>query len=259
MRKMPVKVNKSHGVGDAGYGAGKTPRFCSGQAECRTILTCLFFLVASLGYSFAAPCYGTRMPVKNKFIAGLQNYTIFKRYLENSMGKVRSVQYFFQLSYGVLNWLSIDLKIGPGNIKQNPPGSAELHYPTNFAGGYGLRVKLLDGEKVKSVLGFQHISVHPKSIHLGNDKNQAILDDWQFSLLASYGFKKFTPYIGTRWSRVDYIHWNAGDRKRVMSDLTKSVGLICGADIAFNKETWLNIEGQFLDSEALAVSLNFSF
>jgi len=207
----------------------------------------------------AAPCYGTRMPERNKFFIGTESYIIFKRYLENEQGKLRNVQYFLNLSYGVFDWLSIDLKGGAGNIKQHPVGSDEIDYPSNFAGGYGFRLKFYDREKIKIVFGFQHISVHPKSVHLGIDKNKAVLDDWQVSLLASYDFKKITPYLGTRWSRVDYIHWTPGSRKRTMSDLTKSVGLIVGLDIPATKKLWFNVEGQFFDSEALALSLNYSF
>lgn len=220
----------------------------------------LFLLVIGLvSNSYAAPCYGTKMPQRNKFFVGAQNYTVFKRYLKDNYGKLRSMQDFLLLSYGVFDWLSIDLKGGAGNIKQHPVGSDEIDYPTNFAGGYGFRMKLYEGEKIKLSWGFQHISVHPKSVHLGDDKNKAILDDWQFSVLSSYSFSKITPYIGTRWSRMDYIHWNPEGRKREMSDLTKSVGLILGMDFSLTDKMWINLEGQLFDSEALAFSLNYAF
>jgi hypothetical protein len=199
------------------------------------------------------------MPEKNKFFAGLQSHSIFKRYLEDDYGKLRSTQYFLLVSYGVFDWLSIDLKGGAGNIKQHPLGSDEIDYTSNFAGGYGFRLRFFDKNDYKMVFGFQHISVHPKSTHLGDVKNSAILDDWQVSLLVSRDFKRFTPYMGTRWSRVDYIHNVLGERKRRMSDLTKDMGVILGCDIPLTARTWINLEGQALDSEAAAVSLNFSF
>lgn len=190
---------------------------------------------------------------------GLENHTIFKRYLENESGKLRSLQNFLLLSYGVFDWLSIDLKGGAGYIKQHPVGSDEVDYPSSFAGGYGFRIRFYDDEKIKMVFGFQHISVHPKSVHLGDVKNKAVLDDWQVSLLASYSFKRITPYLGTRWSRLDYIHWVGDNRKRVMSDLTKSTGLILGFDLPLIERFWLNLEGQLFDREAVACSLNYSF
>lgn len=208
---------------------------------------------------YAAPCYGTRLPEKNKFFTGMQSYSIFKRYLGDNRGKLRSQQEFVLASYGVFNWLSIDLKGGAGNIKQHPVSSSEVDYSTSFAGGYGLRVKLFDKHNIKSVFGFQHISVHPKHTYVDGVKNRAILDDWQTSLLISYAFKKITPYLGTRWSRLDYIHWIGEDRKRLMSDRTKSFGLIYGFDIPVTQKIWVNLEGSAFDSEAFACSLNYSF
>lgn len=207
----------------------------------------------------AAPCYGTNLPGKKEFSAGLETYTIFKRYLKDEYGKLRSTQRFLLLSYGVYDWLSIDLKGGAGNIKQHPLGSDEIDYHSGFAGGYGFRLRFYNQKELKMVFGFQHISVHPHSLHLGTVKNKAVLDDWQFSLLASHDFKKLTPYLGTRWSRLDYIHWTAGERKRVMSDLTKSTGLILGLDFVWTEKIRLNLEGQLFDSEAVSFSLNYKF
>jgi len=208
---------------------------------------------------YAAPCYGTKMPKENNFFLGAQTHSIFKRYLEDEYGKLRSTQHLFLLSYGVFNWLSIDLKAGSSNIKQHPVGSDEVDYNSNFSGGYGFRLRLYEKNNLKAVFGFQHISVHPKSRHLGDVKNEAILDDWQWSILASYDFKRIMPYLGTKWSRVDYIHKVEDNRKRRMSDLTKDIGLVLGLDFSLSERTWFNLEGQLFDGEALAVSFNYSF
>lgn len=212
-----------------------------------------------LSNSYAAPCYGTKLPAKNGFFLGTQDYSLIKRDLEDDQGRLRSSQYFLLVSYGVFDWLSIDLKGGAGNVIQHPESGDKMGYASNFAGGYGFRLRFYDRQNIKMVFGFQHISVHPKNRDLGIDKQRAILDDWQVSILGSYDFKKITPYLGARWSRVDYIHRNGEDRKRVMSDLNKDIGLIAGFDLPINKKLWLNLEGQFLDSEAFAVSLNYSF
>jgi hypothetical protein len=90
-------------------------------------------------------------------------------------------------------------------------------------------------------------------------KHKAVLDDWQFSILASYNLKKVTPYLGTRWSRLDSIHWQDGERSRIKSASGKNIGLIVGADIALPKNLWINLEGSFFDSEALAFSLKYNF
>lgn len=209
--------------------------------------------------SLAAPCYGTKMPEEGRFFWGFETHTIFKRKLEADYGKLRSRQHFFQFSYGIWDWLSLDLKGGAGNIKQHPLGSDEIDYTSSFAGGYGFRIKLYDWERIKMVCGFQHISVHSRAVRLDGLKNKAILDDWQISLLASYDFSRITPYLGVKFSRVDYIHWIEEDRERIMSNLTKSVGLVCGLDVMLTEKTWLNLEGQFLDGQALSCSFNFKF
>lgn len=225
----------------------------------RVHVVAALFLFMFVSIANAAPCYGTKMPKKNQIFAGVQSYTVFKRYQEHQQGKMRSQQEFLLVSYGICDWLSIDLKGGAGYIKQHPQGVDELDYPSYMGGGYGLRVRVFEKDKFKSVFGFQHISVHPYSINIGPVKNKAVLDDWQVSLLGSYEFKYATPYVGMRLSRMDYIHWIDGVRNRVKSDGSKSVGIILGIDIPFIKNSWLNIEGSLNDAEAVATSFNMSF
>ncbi|MFA5144822.1 MAG: hypothetical protein WC723_02275 [Candidatus Omnitrophota bacterium] len=225
----------------------------------RNLLLALVLALSLLSSSYAAPCYGTKLPPQKGFFTGAQTYSIFKRYLEDDYGKMKSAQYFVLLSYGVFDWFSLDLKGGAGNIKQYPTGGDKIDYASNFAGGYGFRLKFYDKKNIKVVFGFQHISVHPKSKHSGDVKNKAILDDWQTSLLVSRDFKRIAPYLGTRWSRVDYIHDQGGDRKRKMSDPSRSIGLIYGFDLPLAERIWVNLEGSAFDSEALAFSLNYSF
>jgi len=208
---------------------------------------------------FSAPCYGTKLPQKKSFICGLQSHLVVKRNLEDEYGRIKSLQNFFLLSYGVVDWLSIDFKVGSGNITQRSLEGTKINYPTNFAGGYGFRLKLYDKENIKMVLGFQHISVHPRHTLLEQTKNQAILDDWQGSFLVSYGLKRLTYYLGAKYSRMDYIHRVNGKRKRKMSDLTKSLGLVLGFDFDIDEKTYLNIETQFLDVKAFSFSLNYKF
>lgn len=213
----------------------------------------------------AAPCYGPTLPGRNEFIAGGQTYFILRRYLEENHGKVSSQQHFFQLSYGITDWLSLDLKGGAGNIKQHPLTATVIDYSSSFAGGYGLRFRLYEKDNWRIVLGFQHISVHPRKTYIDSQENKAVLDDWQTSLLASYAIGDFKPYLGTKWSRLDYIHRVSGNRKRRMSELDKMFGFVGGCDIplAFgdgeDKKIWLNVEGQAFDGEAVAISLNYKF
>ncbi|MCM8787703.1 MAG: hypothetical protein NC935_06605 [Candidatus Omnitrophica bacterium] len=221
-------------------------------------LICLIIIFSPFKI-FSAPCYGTKIPKQHKIFIGLQTYNIVDRDLENNMGSVRSLENFLLLSYGVFDWFSLDLKIGAGDIRQNPLDSDEIDYPRSFSGGYGLRIRLYNKNNFKSVFGFQHISVHPKKVIVGNSVNRAILDGWQVSFLASYDFKFITPYIGGRWSRVDYIHKVNNERKRIMSDPDRSFGFVFGFDIPIDERFWLNLESQFFDSQAYSFSINYSF
>lgn len=216
-----------------------------------------YFFISNSCY--AAPCYGTKMPEKNQLFGGIQTYSVLKRYLKNQNGEMRSLQNFVLISYGIYDWLCLDLKGGAGYIRQQPCGAERIDYATYLGGGYGFRMGLYDSEKTKIVFGFQHISVHPHKVHKNGIKRKSVLDDWQFSLLASRDFSKLSPYLGTRCSSMDYILWVNGERNRIKSDRTKNVGLIVGVDITLNEKAWFNVEGSFFDAEAFATSLNFRF
>jgi hypothetical protein len=241
------------------FASKRAKKGLKGGFSVRRLFIIFFLLFSHLPLGYSAPCYGTKMPEKKGFHCGFEDHIIFKRYLEDDWGKVRSLQNFFNLSYGVFDWLAIDLKGGAGYIKQKRSGAEEVDYSTGFAGGYGLRLRLYEKNNFKSVFGFQHISVHPKHTYASGVKNRAVLDDWQVSLLGSYNCKVVTPYVGTRWSRVDYIHWQDTERKRKMSDLTKSWGLVFGFDVPFGEKIWMNLEGSFFDSDSFACSFNYSF
>ncbi len=225
----------------------------------RIIFLC-FFVYLCLGTPcFAAPAYGTNMPEQEQFFFGLQSHSVLNRYLEDQHGKMSSAQGFFLITYGIRDWVCLDLKGGAGWVKQQPAGGNRIDYSNYLGGGYGFRVKLYDYERTRAVFGFQHISIHPYSRIINNSKRKVVLDDWQFSLLVSKDFLNTTPYIGTRWSRMDCIQWVDNSRNRKKSERAKSVGLIVGIDVPLREKVWLNVEGQFFDAEAFSASLNFHF
>lgn len=225
----------------------------------KRILLILILLMSVVGFADAAPSYGTKMPEKKQLFLGGQTHWVARRNLEKEYGTIRSLQHFLLVTYGVSDWFCLDLKGGAGSIEQKPSGGDEIDYTTGLGGGYGFRVRVFEREKAKVVFGFQHISVHPESTKIAATKHKAVVDDWQFSLLASYAFSRLVPYVGTRWSRMDHIHWVNSNRKRERSDLTKSIGVIAGADIPLSKRIWFNLEGSTLDSESVALSVNVAF
>lgn len=218
------------------------------------------FFVFGVSTCFAAPTYGTHMPSQNKFHIGVQTHAVLENKLEGIHGEYQSLRQFVQLSYGLKDWLSLDLKAGSGNVIYYPDAGPKISYASGFAGGYGLRVKMYDADRIKVVGSFQHISVHPPSESVGSDKYDAILDDWEGSVLASYAWQHFTPYMGVKVGRRDYTFWvNEHDRNRVKSDETKMVGLVLGMDFDIDDNAWINVEAQMFDVEAISVSVNFRF
>ena len=205
------------------------------------------------------------MPAQGKFVIGGQTYHVAKRNLEGlDNGDIRSTQHFVLLSYGVFDWLTIDLKGGAGDIHHQRDFADEISYPAFMSGGYGFRLRLYEQNATKVVFGFQHISVHPYTQAIsGNaegEKFKTVLDDWQISFLASHNVWKLTPYAGLRWARMDLIRWvNDDNRNRIKSEDSESIGVIIGIDIPVHDRVWVNVEGSFADAQALAGSLNFSF
>lgn len=224
------------------------------------IFALLFVLISFTNLSHAAPVYGTRMPAKGKFYGGVQTHAVFDKKLEGIHGEMATTQHFIMLSYGLTDWLSIDLKAGVGNIRQHPDAGEKLGYASRFAGGYGFRIKAYEKNDVRAVVGFQHISVHPWEDWTGGNKYQAIVDDWQASAVVSYDLGRMTPYAGLKAGRMDYTYWvDEDERNRVKSDETRMIGLALGIDVDISQDIWLNVEAQVGDVEALVAGINVKF
>jgi hypothetical protein len=138
------------------------------------------------------------------------------------------------------------------------PGN--LNYNTSFAGGYGFRIKGYENKAlgIKTVAGFQHISIHPPTASPASDNHRVIIDDWQGSVLVSKDIGNLVPYLGARYGTVDFIKWvNDHDRRRIKSE--KMLGLVIGVDYLMAMDTRLNIEGDFIDGEELSVGISRDF
>ncbi len=208
----------------------------------------------------AAPCYGPRMPAKNRWILGYESDFIFKRKLADNYGTMRSFQHFFTMSVGIFDWLSLDGKLGIGDVKTWAGDYPAVKYDYGFSGAYGFRIKVLDDQKhgLTGILGFQHISVHPPGKNIDDNKNQCIVDDWQASVLISKKIKDFGPYLGLKVSECDLIHrLNETGRKRRKSELAP--GLFVGADYYIKDRIKLNIEARFLDETAVSGGASYIF
>jgi hypothetical protein len=224
----------------------------------------LLFIGCWTGDAAAAPAYGTRLPSQGQIFGGMQYHRIQERKLDQSGGRFESSQYFALLSYGIVDWVSLDLKGGMGDTDWRADGFDELRLPTWLTGGYGVRVKLFETEsqKMKFVFGFQHISVHPKSRDIRSDPRgprfKTVIDDWQFSLLGSSAVgDSVTVYGGGKWDRMDLITWTEGDRKRFKPK--HQWGVVVGCDLDITRRMWLNMEANLGDGEAFSLGIHASF
>ncbi len=224
------------------------------------MMCALLVLVLICPTASAAPAYGTKMPKQKEFFSGIQHYEIMDRHLKNDQGDMRSRQEHVLLSYGVTDWLSLDLKASMGTIEHKAASGDRIKYKDPvWGGGYGFRIRLYEGGPVKIVTGFQHISIHPKTREISGVEHNAILDDWQGSALISYDLKKCTPYTGVRYGVTDYIHRQGVERKRISPSGSRRTDMILGVDIPLGEKVWVNLEGAAGTGSAVATSLNFRF
>lgn len=230
-------------------------RWARGMGFCVAMAVLLFAYKAQ-----AAPAYGTRMPERFQWFVGGQTHYVSERTLEGDHGEIRGLQHFLNLSFGVTDWLCLDVKGGAGNIRHERISGRDLAYPTFVGGGYGFRLRLYEQAKTKAVFGFQHISIHPYTRNVGEDKHKSVLDDWQLSCLVSYAVnQKWTPYAGAKVSRMDHIYWKNGERDRIKSDESRAWGMVLGTDWNVTERVWINVEAQALDVEAVSASVNIEF
>lgn len=202
------------------------------------------------------------MPKQFQWFWGSEVNYIAKRNLEANHGEFRSGQAFLTGSFGITDWLCFDGAAGQGFVKYTPPDIQEIDYDSAFAGKYGFRIRLYgdEGSFLRSVFGFQHISVHPRHESINNVKRKIIFDDWQFSLLVSCEkIEKFTPYIGAKVSRGDLIEWFDDNRERRKSEDAEFIGLVCGFNFFITQNLWLTFEGRYFDEKAASVGATYSF
>ncbi|MEW6170478.1 MAG: hypothetical protein AB1472_02825 [Candidatus Omnitrophota bacterium] len=222
-------------------------------------ISLITFLILSSNL-WATPSYGTDMPKKHGFFTGLEYNIIVERDLKNNNGRIKNSDKFLMLSYGIFDWLSIDLKAGAGSVTYKDSAVGDLKFRNNFAGAYGFRIKLFESKNkfLKITTAFQHISVHPKGASTPAGKYTIIVDEWFGSTLASIKLNKFVPYFGFKAGTYDVIRWiDDSNRKRFKSE--DNLGLIVGFDYWLTDKLKLNFEHHFIDEIAGSFSVGINF
>lgn len=199
------------------------------------------------------------MPNNKFWKTGVQTNVMFDKDMENIKGELKSKQIFLTGSFGITEYLSFDGKLGVGEVTFDIKDSQKIAYPVNFAGGYGGRLLLHEdeGNGINCILGLHHISVHPESTKINGVKHEAILDEWQTSLLFSKKIKSLRPYLAAKFSKIYLIRKVNSSRKRVKPE--DDWGLVIGIDSNINENARFNIEGRFFDEQGLTFGFDYTF
>ena len=197
--------------------------------ERRIFLSFLILLVGCQSV-LAIPSEGTSLPSVNKSIWGVQFNHINERDFNKVEGVGSTTQTFIKASYGITNRFCIDGKVGLGNVGFDRKDNTNLNFSSGFAGGYGFRYLLPQflAEKVKILLGFQHISCHPFKDTLGSIKHRIIWDEWQGIILLFKDFNKATIYLGPQYSAVQLKYKVDDFRRRLRGE--DVLGAVFGVD-----------------------------
>ncbi|MDD5422962.1 MAG: hypothetical protein PHT32_06055 [Candidatus Omnitrophica bacterium] len=225
----------------------------------------LLVIAFSLGFLQtlqAVPSNGTRFPPARNVEFGYEYDTMFKRPLNHSHGDLRNQDHFFTVSFGAFDWLSLDGKIGMGDVSLHDSANLpKLDFNAGFTGGYGFRIRAFEHKKlgVRLIVGGQHISVHPPERSIDNDKYKSCLDDWQITGIVAKDFKHFTVYAGMKGSDCQLVYKiNNDNQKRLYSK--NHVGMISGLEIyLFDNKLRLGAEGRFFDETAFSTSVSYLF
>jgi len=215
-------------------------------------------ILFSTTYAYSTPLEGPTMPKKGHWVTGLQFNNVTDQDIHYLKGKAESKDYYLNLSYGIFDNLTLDGKLGVGNVSYFRDGAEDLNYSNGFSGGYGLRYKILKEEehKVTVIVGLHHVCVHPHSVSDNEGLNQEVIwDDWQLDSLVSKTFGKFSPYVGVKVKRAYLLRRVSHNKQRMKSDVEG--GGAVGFDYRFTKSIYLNTEVRFIDEQAYSVGLSY--
>ncbi|MDD5449467.1 MAG: hypothetical protein PHO42_02590 [Candidatus Omnitrophica bacterium] len=217
------------------------------------------FTLLAAGICYAAPAYGPDMPKRGQWFMGFEANYVFGREMPKGLGDARARQFFYNASYGIYDWLSFDGKLGAGDIAFDTVGQGRLKYDVGFSGAYGLRFRIYNNEpeRMRGILGFQHISAHPPSEKINDVNYTAIWDEWQCSLLFSKGFWRLDPYIGVKVSQLYIIRKDSVEESWSWNGAKDHFGLIAGSKFNLPKNWYLDVEGRFIDETALSAALSY--
>ena len=217
------------------------------------------FLIFYPEVSFAAPTCGVHMPKRNTVDFGIEGYSLrCYKTKDEVQAKLKGDGVFLSLTYGIFDWLVMDLKFGSSSIRNDVFEATKYDYGASWGGGYGFRWQLYKNEDkgIKIITGIQHMSIHPKANDL-NTKRKSILDDWQVQLLISKLWKSLDFYGGIKSSIGRYIR-KFNETSETVS-LDEHISAVVGTEFYINDKWHLNLEARFLEEDSFTLGIRYQF
>ncbi len=209
---------------------------------------------------------------EGNYSMGLEAYSVNDRSIigvnSDTETSFSSGQYFFLISYGMLDSLMLETRFGVAELelKQDP-------FDFNYGFVWGLSARALVFEKPQMNLklgsGLVYLNYSPKNIEIINQTVKPEATEWQFSADVSKEFGRLTCYGGLRYSEIeikikDFIpEEEITAETEIVTDVKykqeNELALVFGG----RYEPWENVivaaEVQLFDGETLMLKLTYIY
>ena len=253
---------------------------------------CLLF-IASTTLVYAAPVGNISTPAVLKkglimqdqqqeygIIVASENDIVFDRNIKDQLGDTELNFYGAKTGVIVNDKALIYALLGAGNMSEKFTilgSSLKYETETGFVWGVGgsliayekkidnniLRIGI-DGRYRRIDLDIEEVTIDGTKYKLSDAGLTGVvyeLNEWQVALALSYQVGSFVPYVGVKYSDID------GDAKATESgtefsadmEANDNVGIFIGTDVVIADSASINIEGRFIDEEALTIGAAIRF
>jgi len=206
------------------------------------------------------------------YFMGLEAYSVKDRQIaevsRNTKTSFGSNQYFFLLSYGILDYLMIESRFGVAelNLKEDP-----FNFGYGFAWGLSARAIMFERPHMdlKVGVGLDYVDYSPRNIQIVNQDVKPEALEWQFSADVSKGFGRFTLFSGVRYSEIeikikDFVpEEDLTLETEFETDLKykqqKELGLVIGGQYELREDLSVTAEAQLFDGETFMLKLTYRY
>ena len=206
---------------------------------------------------------------KGKWVLGLASSFVPSRSMK---GDAKATVYGggHARGYGLTDWLSVYGKIGGAFIEVDDPSITKKGDNPSTKNSFG--GNLLTSLQVKTRL-FEHKrtgvewdgSLQYVDMRAGhNGKNEGRWHEWQFATSLARAFGRIKPYLGAKFSVVDFAYKVREEGVLLRHDKYEEdhpLGFFVGTDVSLgqHEDVILNVETGYVDGADIAVSLAYLF